>query len=251
MSMHGDQIPIEALAWNSSSGLDDDSGCEQWSPSSPAATTADAEAVSAATNTGSTTDASVAAATVKPPPKVFKQGHPPPAPLGAPVAPPRPYPPLPPDPDTPDSLSCAYAAATTTATAAASVAAVAAVDTVTCPAASFADYPPVPAQPPSPLWDDRDVRAVERTASAWMRSALAAGAATAALLRLDGGAPFAAVVAVVTAAAVGVGAWRRSVNVAAVCKGEVRPARWVVWGLAVGGGGLVLTGGLVVGGVAA
>lgn len=256
MDVHGDQLVIEALARNSLSGSDDDAGCAPWSPSPPTTTTEGEVAVPAATNTVSTADGSVTAATVTSPPAVLKQEHPPPALLGACVAPPRPYPTLCPEPDTQGPPSCGYATATTTATATGSAATVTAAGAVAGPAVpcgcrSSDDCPPVPSQPPPPLWDDRDVWAVERTATAWMRSALATGGVTAALIRLDGGAPFAAVVTVVAAAAVGVAAWRRSVNVGAVCNGEVRPAGWVMWGLAVGGGGLVLAGGLVVGGVAA
>lgn len=233
---------VEALAY-SPSGSDDDSGFGP-SPLTPPASPRAAAAAAAAEVTAAAT---AAAPTVTPPPAVFKQGHYTPAPLGAPVGPRRPYPPLSHDPNTQGSHSCGCTTFTNTTGVAA--AAVCPTDAHGC--SSDVCPPPHSAPPPPPLWDDRDVRAVERTASAWMRSALATGATTAALLRLDGGAPFAAGVAVAAAAAVGVGAWRRSVNAAAVCKWEVRPAGWVVWGLAVGGGVLVLAGGLVIGGVAA
>lgn len=113
--------------------------------------------------------------------------------------------------------------------------------------ATCAAAPPPSCSPPV-LWDDRDVRAVERTAAAWARSALAAGSVTVALLRAGGAAPAAVGVATGAAAAVGVAAWRRAVNAGAVRGGEVRRARWGVVALAVGGAGLVFAGALVVAG---
>lgn len=240
MNAHGDDPFVEALARDSPSDSDDDFGVEAWTPPPPTATVASAAAVTAAA------DAASAPATVTPPPAAAKQGHHTPVLFGAPVGPRRPYPRRPPDPDAQGSPTTGCATATATAAAGACP-----VDAHDCSSAGCPPSHPAPSLPPAPLWDDRDVRAVERTASAWMRSVLAAGAATAALLRLDGGAPYAAGVAVAAAAAVGAATWRRSVNVAAVCKGEVRPAGWVVWGLAVGGGGLVIAGSLVVGGVMA